>query len=178
MAFLNRQYRTIAVLVVVAAVLVFVMLAITGSVTAALQTAVAMLVGAIFSALAGFIGMYVAVRSNIRTASAARRSLGEALTIALRGGAVSGFLVVSLSLLGVFVVFVAYGGLEMPEQLPSTLWGMVSAPALWRCLPNWGEASTRRRPMWAQTSSAKSKRESLKMILETPRSSPTLSATT
>ena len=49
--------------------------------------------------------MYIAVRSNSRTASAARRSLGEALTVALRGGAVSGFLVVALGLLGVLIMY-------------------------------------------------------------------------
>ena len=54
--------------------------------------------------------MFIAVKSNIRTASAATRSLGEAMTVALRGGAVSGFLVVALSLLGVSVLFLLYGG--------------------------------------------------------------------
>ena len=68
-------------------------------------TGVAFLLGAAASGVSGYIGMYVAVRANLRTASAARRSLGEALTVALRGGAVSGFLVVSLSLLGVYIIY-------------------------------------------------------------------------
>jgi K(+)-stimulated pyrophosphate-energized sodium pump len=73
---------------------------------------VAFIFGAICSGLAGFIGMIVAVRSNLRTAAAAGRgSLGDALTIALRGGAVSGLLVVALSLLGVFALFELYGGI-------------------------------------------------------------------
>src|SRR5581483_8130743 len=76
-----------------------------GNVTRGIITAISFLVGAFLSAVAGWTGMYVAVRSNVRTASAARRSLGEALTVALRGGAVSGFLVVSLGLLGVLIVF-------------------------------------------------------------------------
>ncbi|GIW20861.1 MAG: hypothetical protein KatS3mg065_1157 [Chloroflexota bacterium] len=59
----------------------------------------------------GIIGMYISVRSNLRTAAAARRSLVEAVQVAMRGGAVSGFLVVALSLLGVYLIFVAYGGL-------------------------------------------------------------------
>ena len=55
--------------------------------------------------------MNVAVRSNIRVASAARRSLGDALMVAFRGGAVSGFLVIALSLLGVTIVYLVFGGL-------------------------------------------------------------------
>jgi Na+/H+-translocating membrane pyrophosphatase len=62
---------------------------------------VAFLVGAFCSAISGYIGMYVSVKSNVRCAAAARRSLNEAITVALRGGAVSGFLIVALSLIGV-----------------------------------------------------------------------------
>ncbi|HAE84181.1 MAG TPA: sodium-translocating pyrophosphatase, partial [Ktedonobacter sp.] len=104
MAFLNRQYRTIAALAVVAAIVVAAVLYLLGQgdqaakFSLAWHTALAFLIGAICSGISGFIGMYVAVRSNSRTASAATRSLGEALMVSLRGGAVSGFLVVSLSL--------------------------------------------------------------------------------
>ena len=73
--------------------------------TEGLLTGIAFLVGAICSGLAGYIGMFIAVRSNVRTAAAAQRSLKEAITVALRGGAVSGFLVVALSLLGVSGIF-------------------------------------------------------------------------
>ena len=55
----------------------------------------------------GIIGMYISVRSNVRTAAAARHSLVEAVQVAMRGGAVSGFLVVALSLLGVWGIFTA-----------------------------------------------------------------------
>src|SRR6476659_5850650 len=71
----------------------------------------------------GIIGMFVAVRSNVRTASAARRSLVEAVQVAMRGGAVSGFLVVALSLLGVYLMFVAFGGLDNPAQAPFLIVG-------------------------------------------------------
>ena len=60
----------------------------------------------------GIIGMFISVKANVRTAAAARRSLVEAVQVAMRGGAVSGFLVVALSLLGVYLMFVAFGGLE------------------------------------------------------------------
>src|SRR5260221_10075737 len=59
----------------------------------------------------GIIGMFISVKSNVRTAAAARRSLVEAGQGAMRGGAVSGFLVVSLSLLGVYGIFTLFGGL-------------------------------------------------------------------
>jgi K(+)-stimulated pyrophosphate-energized sodium pump len=129
MAFLNVQYRTIAALAVVAAFVVALVLYLIpsyGQVTKfdlAWHTAVAFLIGAACSGVSGFIGMYVAVRSNSRTASAATRSLGEALMVSLRGGAVSGFLVVSLSLLGVTGVFVAFGGLTNPALAPSLIVG-------------------------------------------------------
>ena len=73
-----------------------------------LMTAFAFLVGAACSMASGIIGMFVAVRTNVRTASAARRSLVEAVQVAMRGGAVSGFLVVALSLLGVWGIFTLY----------------------------------------------------------------------
>ncbi len=129
MAFLNRQYRTIAILAVFAAIIVGVVLALLGQGDAAARwnlawhTSLAFLIGAFCSGVSGFIGMYVAVKSNSRTASAATRSLGEALMVSLRGGAVSGFLVVALSLLGVSLVFTAYGGLTDTALAPSLIVG-------------------------------------------------------
>src|SRR5919106_1327197 len=115
MAFLNRQYRTIALLAVIAAIAIAVLLGLIKGGAAgfdiAWRTAIAFVFGAVCSGLAGFIGMIIAVRSNIRTAAAAPSSVGEALTIALRGGAVSGLLVVALSLLGVYGLFELYGGI-------------------------------------------------------------------
>ena len=128
-AFLNRQYRTIAILAIFAAIIVGVVLALLGQGSSAdrfslaWHTSLAFLIGAICSGISGYIGMDVAVRSNARTASAATRSLGEALMVSLRGGAVSGFLVVSLSLLGVSLVFTAYGGLSNPAVAPSLIVG-------------------------------------------------------
>ncbi len=117
MAFLNRQYRTIAMLALVAAVLIGVLLAaLSGGsdpVGVAVRTAVAFLLGAFCSGLSGFIGMYIAVQANLRTAAAAQRSVKDALNTSLRGGAVSGFLVVALSLLGVLGIFALYGGLNV-----------------------------------------------------------------
>jgi len=129
MAFLNRQYRTIATLAVFAAIIVAAVLYFLSQGTPevrfnlAWHTAIAFLIGALCSGISGYIGMYVAVQSNSRTASAARRSLGEALMVSLRGGAVSGFLVVALSLLGVSLVFTAYGGLTSPDVAPSLIVG-------------------------------------------------------
>ncbi len=92
-AYLNRQYRTIAVI----AVILFVLLWLAISLTMALG----FLVGAVLSALAGYIGMNVAVRANVRTAEAARHGMGAAMNVAVQGGAVTGLLVVGLGLLGV-----------------------------------------------------------------------------
>jgi len=120
-AFIKRQYTTIAILAVVGAVVIGgVITMFEGEEVAdtaifgldlGWRTGVAFLVGAACSMASGIIGMYISVRSNVRTAAAARRSLVEAVQVAMRGGAVSGFLVVALSLLGVYGIFVAYGGL-------------------------------------------------------------------
>src|SRR6266581_3909589 len=131
MAFLNRQYRTIAILAIFAAIVVGLVLALLGLTTTSHQvdwslgwhTSLAFLIGALCSGVSGYTGMYVAVKSNSRTASAATRSLGEALMVSLRGGAVSGFLVVALSLLGVSTVFTLYGGLTNPAVAPSLIVG-------------------------------------------------------
>ena len=109
MAFLARQYRTIGIFALVTAVVLGVLLGwLEGKTSAGLYTAAAFLVGAACSAISGYIGMYISVRSNLRTAAAAQHSLKSAITVALRGGAVSGFLVVALSLLGVWGIFTVF----------------------------------------------------------------------
>ena len=111
MAFLNRQYRTIAMFAVVAAVVIGVLIGVLANDPAhGVRTAIAFLVGAFCSGLAGFIGMFIAVQANLRTAAAAMRGLKDAINVSLRGGAVSGFLVVALSLLGVLAMYAAFGG--------------------------------------------------------------------
>ncbi len=131
-AFLRRQYGTIAVLSVGLAVIVGALVGFLGGNSGvpginafgiAWRTSLAFMTGAFCSGLAGFIGMYVAVRANVRCASASQRSLREAMQVALRGGAVSGFLVVALSLLGVTAIFLAYGGLEQPQFAPQLIVG-------------------------------------------------------
>jgi K(+)-stimulated pyrophosphate-energized sodium pump len=129
MAFLNRQYRTIAFLAIFAALIVAGVLYFISQGSDAVRfdlawhTAFAFLIGALCSGIAGYIGMYVAVKSNIRTASAATRSLGEALMVSLRGGAVSGFLVVALSLLGVSLIFLTYSFGQAFDKVPSLIVG-------------------------------------------------------
>jgi K(+)-stimulated pyrophosphate-energized sodium pump len=118
-AFIRRQYTTIFMLAVVGAVAIGIVITLVETEEVAdvpklaglpigIMTAVAFFVGALCSMASGIIGMYISVKSNVRTASAARRSLVEAVQVAMRGGAVSGFLVVALSLLGVWGIFTFY----------------------------------------------------------------------
>ncbi|MFA6511917.1 MAG: sodium-translocating pyrophosphatase [Patescibacteria group bacterium] len=122
-AFLKRQYTTIAIISAIVAVLIFGLYAFSGRLELGWKTAIAFVLGAAFSGASGYVGMYISVRANLRTAAAATRSVNEALTKALRGGAVSGILVVALSLLGVAGLFVLYGGVQDPESVPLTLVG-------------------------------------------------------
>ncbi len=131
-AFLRRQYSTIAMISVVVAIIVGGLLGLLGGNTGipgmgafgvAWRTAVAFMAGALCSGIAGFIGMYVAVRSNVRCANASQCSLPDAMLVALHGGAVSGFLVVALSLLGVTIIYFAYGGMSQPGVAPQLIVG-------------------------------------------------------
>jgi K(+)-stimulated pyrophosphate-energized sodium pump len=103
MAYMNRQYKTIAIVAaIIAAIFAIVALTQTGADrTLWWWTTVGFIAGAIFSALSGYVGMNIAVRANVRTAHAARTGLLGALSIAFRGGAVSGLTVAGLALLGV-----------------------------------------------------------------------------
>src|SRR5688572_26443039 len=135
-AFMVRQYSTIGILAIVVGIIVTLLVTYfepaiitsAGETIAGFEqgwrTGIAFLVGAAVSALSGIIGMYVAVQSNQRVASAARGGVIPAFVVALRGGAVSGFLVVGLSLIGVYVMFWAYGGFEDPAVAPFLLIGM------------------------------------------------------
>ena len=132
-AFIRRQYQTIALLAVIGAVVIGLVIAIVEGQQVAdtdvygtelgIRTGIAFLVGAACSMASGIIGMYISVKSNLRTAAAARHSLVRAVQVAMRGGAVSGFLVVSLSLLGVWAIFAVYGGFTHPEQAPFLIVG-------------------------------------------------------
>ncbi|MBI2557742.1 sodium-translocating pyrophosphatase [Candidatus Woesearchaeota archaeon] len=104
-AFLKRQYTTIGILTVILAVIIYGVYAFMHQQPLGWRTSVAFLFGAFSSALAGIVGMMVSIRSNIRTSSAARRSLNEAFIIALRGGAITGIIIVAMSLLGVSLIY-------------------------------------------------------------------------
>ncbi len=123
-AYLNRQYLTISIV----GILIFILLA----VTIGRLSAIGFLVGAIFSGLAGYIGMNISVRANVRTAQAAHNGMNAALSMAFKGGAVTGLLVVGLGLLGISgYYFVLRSGLNIsPDDSLHALIGLAFGGSL------------------------------------------------
>jgi K(+)-stimulated pyrophosphate-energized sodium pump len=122
-AFMKRQYKTIYALSVLLAVLIFWFYAERKGSALAWKMVISFFAGAVCSGLAGFSGMFVSIRANLRAASAARTSLNRAMQLALRGGAVTGLSVVALSLLGVGIIFLAFGGMSDPKSVPYQIVG-------------------------------------------------------
>jgi K(+)-stimulated pyrophosphate-energized sodium pump len=132
-AFLARQNKTIVTLSAVLAALIFILYAYVRTpspadpvppVQMAFWTTLSFVLGAVCSVIAGYVGMWVSIRSNIRTAAAVRSSLNEGLQIAMRGGAVSGLFVVAMSLLGVGGLYALLETLgHEPQKIPFTIVG-------------------------------------------------------
>jgi K(+)-stimulated pyrophosphate-energized sodium pump len=132
-AFLSRQNRTIILLAAVLAVLIFFLYGFVRTpspadpvppLQMAFWTTFSFVLGALCSVIAGYIGMWVSIRANIRTAAAVRSSLNEGLRVAMRGGAVSGLFVVAMSLLGVGGLYALLDSLGLdPQKIPFTIVG-------------------------------------------------------
>lgn len=119
MAFLNRQYKTLIPI----AIIIFILLIFISEYK--MLSAVSFLVGALFSGIAGYLGMYIATRANARTTNAAQTSLQKALSVAFKGGSVMGMGVVGLGILGVSLlyIFVAKGNAEAIPAIDSFAFG-------------------------------------------------------
>ena len=121
-AFLSREYRAVAVLVAIVTIALVLLSAVENS-GMSIWTAVAFVTGAVASGIAGYTGMYIAVRANVRTTQAASESLNKGLRVAFASGTVMGTMVVSLALLGISVLFIIFTGQLSPTEAASALAG-------------------------------------------------------
>ncbi|MBW2970362.1 sodium-translocating pyrophosphatase [Candidatus Woesearchaeota archaeon] len=122
-AFMKRQYITITIISIVFAVAIYVVYRYIGHAQLGLITSLGFIFGAACSAVAGIIGMWTAVRANVRVAAGAQKSMNDALVPALRGGAVSGIFIVALSLLGIAALFSIMGFWFDVKEIPFMIVG-------------------------------------------------------
>lgn len=163
-AFLFAEYRILAIFVAVLFIAI-------GFGLNSWITAVCFLCGAAFSILAGYIGMNVATKANVRTANAARESgMNKALSIAFSGGSVMGMCVVGLGLLGASVLYLIFNNLNV-------LFGFSLGASSIALFAVSAAVSTPKQPMLVLTSSVRSRQASPRMTLVTPLLSLTMSAT-
>jgi K(+)-stimulated pyrophosphate-energized sodium pump len=170
-AYLTRQFKTLAVFAALAFGLLFIL---PGDASIRVGRSIFFVLGAGFSACIGYLGMWLAVRANVRVAAAARQGNRDAaMQVAFRTGGVVGMSTVGLGLLGAAAVVMIYRG-----DAPSVLEGFGSALPCSRCSCVSAAASSPRPPTWAPTWSARWSRTSPRTTPATPRPLPTTSATT
>ena len=107
-AYLNRQYKTIAIVGLVVLVII--------SYAFSILVGLGYLIGATLSGIAGYVGMLVSVQANVRTAEASRKGLSQGLSIAFKSGAVTGMLVAGLALLAIAVYYYYYCHMELKKE--------------------------------------------------------------
>lgn len=123
-AFMKRQYTTIGILSLVLAVIIYVVYYLIGQQALGFNTSLAFLFGAICSAAAGILSMWIAVRANVRVTAGAQKSLNDSLKPALRAGLVSGLFIVSLSLLGIATLYTIFQAMGVdPKEIPFLIVG-------------------------------------------------------
>src|SRR5208337_1339341 len=115
-AFLNREYKTVAVVAVVIAALLLYL---------GIWTSIGFIIGAFGSALAGYMGMMVSVKANVRTTEAAKRGLQPALSVAFKGGSVTGIMVVGLGLIGITGYYLLVKSMVPPDKIDDVFHALI-----------------------------------------------------